>query len=182
MKFLPTRLPEVVLVEPQVFSDARGTFMETWEARKFAAGGLPVSFVQDNQSTSRQWVVRGLHYQLRQPQGKLVRVTHGEVFDVAVDLRRSSPSFGQYVGERLSAANRRMLWIPPGFAHGFVVLSESAEFLYKVSDFYDPTSERTLLWNDPTLKIEWPLPRGVEPVVSDKDRAGQPLSRAECYE
>lgn len=180
MKFKPTRLAEVVLIEPKVFEDSRGFFMETWEARKFAAASLPAQFVQDNHSTSSQWVLRGLHYQLRHTQGKLVRVTQGEVFDVAVDVRRSSPTFGRWVGERLSSANRRMLWIPPGFAHGFLALSERVEFLYKCTDFYDPASERTLLWSDPQLGIEWPLPAGAEPIVSDKDRAGARLSQSEC--
>jgi dTDP-4-dehydrorhamnose 3,5-epimerase len=181
MKFTPTRLREVVLVEPKVFEDSRGYFLETWEARKFAAAGIDATFVQDNHSASRKWVLRGLHYQLQQPQGKLVRVTQGEVFDVAVDLRRSSTTFGQWVGEHLSAENRRMLWIPPGFAHGFLVLSERVEFLYKCTDFYAPAQERTLLWNDVEVGIDWPLAAGIEPVVSDKDRAGVGLSRAECF-
>lgn len=181
MMFIPTRLEPVVLIEPQVFSDARGTFMETWESRKFAAGGITAEFVQDNHSVSRQWVLRGLHYQLNRPQGKLVRVTHGAAFDVAVDLRRSSPTFGKWVGERLSADNRRMMWIPPGFAHGFVALSERVEFLYKCTDFYDPASERTLLWNDPRVQVEWPIPEGVQPIVSSKDQAGAALDTAECY-
>ena len=172
MNFKPTRLAEVVLVEPKVFEDPRGFFMETWEARKFAAGGIAAQFVQDNHSVSSQWVLRGLHYQLRQTQGKLVRVTQGEVFDVAVDVRRSSPTFGQWVGEYLSVANRRMMWIPPGFAHGFLVMSEKVEFLYKCTDFWDPGSERTLLWNDPTIGVKWPLPADVTPIVSDKDRKG----------
>jgi dTDP-4-dehydrorhamnose 3,5-epimerase len=172
MIFRPTRLPEVVTIDPKVFEDPRGFFMETWEARKFAAGGIPAQFVQDNHSTSSQWVLRGLHYQLRQTQGKLVRVTHGEVFDVAVDVRRSSPTFGQWVGEYLSGANRRMMWIPPGFAHGFLVLSDKVEFLYKCTDFWDPGSERTLLWNDLAIGVKWPLPAGVTPIVSDKDRKG----------
>jgi dTDP-4-dehydrorhamnose 3,5-epimerase len=181
MKFSPTRLPDVVLIEPQVFEDSRGFFMETWEARKFAAGGITAQFVQDNHSDSRRWVLRGLHYQIRQPQGKLVRVTHGEAFDVAVDMRRSSPTFGQWIGEYLSAQNRRMLWVPPGFAHGFLVLSERAEFQYKCTDFYDRSSERTLLWNDPALGIEWPLPAGVQPVVSAKDEAAATLASAEYF-
>jgi dTDP-4-dehydrorhamnose 3,5-epimerase len=172
MKFIPTRLAEVVLIEPKVFEDPRGFFMETWEASKFAAGGIAAQFVQDNHSVSSQWVLRGLHYQLRQTQGKLVRVTHGEVFDVAVDVRRSSSTYGQWVGEYLSAANRRMMWIPPGFAHGFLVMSEKVEFLYKCTDFWDPGSERTLLWNDPAVGVKWPLPAGVTPIVSDKDRKG----------
>jgi dTDP-4-dehydrorhamnose 3,5-epimerase len=179
MNFKPTRLAEVVLVEPKVFEDPRGFFMETWEARKFAAGGIAAQFVQDNHSVSSQWVLRGLHYQLRQTQGKLVRVTQGEVFDVAVDVRRSSPTFGQWVGEYLSAANRRMMWIPPGFAHGFLVMSEKVEFLYKCTDFWDPGSERTLLWNDPAVGVKWPLPAGVTPIVSDKDRKGSPWETLE---
>lgn len=172
MNFRPTRLPEVVVIEPKVFEDPRGFFMETWEARKFAAGGILAQFVQDNHSSSSQWVLRGLHYQLRHPQGKLVRVTQGEVFDVAVDVRRSSPTYGQWVGEYLSAANRRMMWVPPGFAHGFLVMSEKVDFLYKCTDFYDPGSERTLLWNDPSIAVKWPLPASVTPIVSDKDRKG----------
>lgn len=180
MKFKPTRLAEVVLVEPEVFEDSRGFFMETWEAKKFAAAGIDAQFVQDNHSASSQWVLRGLHYQLRHTQGKLVRVTHGEVFDVAVDVRKSSPTFGQWVGERLTATNHRMMWIPPGFAHGFLVLSERVEFLYKCTDFYDPASERTLLWSEPEIGIEWPLPVAVEPIVSDKDRAGARLSESDC--
>jgi dTDP-4-dehydrorhamnose 3,5-epimerase len=172
MNFKPTRLPEVVVIEPKVFEDPRGFFMETWEPRKFAAGGITAHFVQDNHSSSSQWVLRGLHYQLRHTQGKLVRVTQGEVFDVAVDVRRSSPTYGEWVGEYLNAANRRMMWIPPGFAHGFLVMSEKVEFLYKCTDFYDPGSERTLLWNDPAIAVAWPLPAGVTPVLSDKDRKG----------
>ena len=172
MNFKPTRLAEVVLIEPKVFEDPRGFFMETWEARKFAAGGIAAQFVQDNHSTSSQWVLRGLHYQLRQTQGKLVRVTQGEVFDVAVDVRRSSPTYGQWVGEYLSAANRRILWIPPGFALGFLVMSEKVEFLYKCTDFWDPGSERTLMWNDPAVAVQWPLPAGATPIISDKDRKG----------
>jgi dTDP-4-dehydrorhamnose 3,5-epimerase len=172
MIFKPTRLPEVVLIEPKVFGDSRGFFMETWEARKFADGGIQASFVQDNHSRSSRGVLRGLHYQLRHTQGKLVRVAEGEVFDVAVDVRKSSPTFGQWVGEYLSADNRRMLWIPPGFAHGFVVLSERVDFLYKCTDYYDPSSERTLLWNDPEIGIEWPLPQGVDLIISEKDRNG----------
>jgi dTDP-4-dehydrorhamnose 3,5-epimerase len=181
MKFYPTRLPGVVLIEPRVFEDFRGNFMETWEAKKFAAGNIDANFVQDNQSVSRRWVLRGLHYQIGRPQGKLVRVTSGEVFDVAVDLRKSSPQFGQWVGERLSAANRRMLWIPPGFAHGFLALSDEVHFAYKCTDFYHPPGERTLLWNDPQLGIEWPIPPDIEPIIANKDREGVRLADAECY-
>jgi dTDP-4-dehydrorhamnose 3,5-epimerase len=181
MNFAPTRLPDVVLIEPSAFADARGFFMETWQARKFATGGIHASFVQDNHSASQQWVLRGLHYQLRQPQGKLVRVVQGEVFDVAVDMRKSSPTFGQWMAQRLSSANRLMLWIPPGFAHGFLTLSEHAEFIYKCTDYYDPASERTLIWNDPDIGIEWPMPAGLQPLISAKDLAGSRLAEAECY-
>ncbi len=155
--------------------------METWEARKFSAGGIDAAFVQDNHSSSGQWVLRGLHYQLRHLQGKLVRVTCGEAFDVAVDLRRSSPTFGQWAGEYLSESNRKMMWIPAGFAHGFLVMSERVEFMYKCTDYYAPDHERALLWNDPAIGIEWPLPVGVEPIVSDKDKNARTLAQAECY-
>jgi dTDP-4-dehydrorhamnose 3,5-epimerase len=181
MKFVPTRIPDVVVVEPRVFDDARGFFMETWQKQKFAAGGISADFVQDNHSSSRQWVLRGLHYQIRHAQGKLVRVTQGEVFDVAVDLRRSSPTYGQWVGETLSDSNRRMLWIPPGFAHGFLVLSERVEFMYKCTDYYSPQHERCLLWSDPTVGINWPLPPGIEPIISGKDSSGLTLEQAESY-
>jgi len=181
MNFRPSCLRDVLVVEPQVYEDERGFFMETWETRKFASGGISATFVQDNHSVSQQWVLRGLHYQLKHPQGKLVRVVEGEVFDVAVDLRRSSSTFGQWVGEVLSAANRRIMWVPPGFAHGFLVLSPCAQFLYKCTDFYHPSSEQTLLWNDPDLAIEWPLPGGTSPIVSAKDRGGRRLLDAECF-
>jgi dTDP-4-dehydrorhamnose 3,5-epimerase len=181
MKFIATRIPDVVIVEPRAFGDARGFFMETWQKQKFAAGGIAAEFVQDNHSSSRQWVLRGLHYQIECAQGKLVRVTQGEVFDVAVDMRRSSPTFGQWVGEVLSESNRRMLWIPPGFAHGFLVLSERVEFMYKCTDYYSPEHERCLLWSDPTVGITWPLPAGIEPIVSAKDAAGLRFEQAESY-
>ena len=181
MKFTRTSLPDVVIVEPRVFEDARGFFMETWEARKFAANGIDATFVQDNHSASRQWVLRGLHYQIRQPQGKLVRVTQGEVFDVAVDLRRSSPTFGKWVGEYLSESNRKMMWVPPGFAHGFLVMSERVEFMYKCTDYYAPESERALVWSDPAVGIQWPLPAGVDPIVSAKDEVASSLAQAECF-
>jgi dTDP-4-dehydrorhamnose 3,5-epimerase len=181
MKFTPTSIPDVVLVQPKVHGDHRGFFAETWEARKFAAAGIPAAFVQDNHSRSARGVLRGLHYQLAQPQGKLVRVVVGEVYDVAVDLRRSSPTFGRWVGERLSAENHRMLGVPPGFAHGFLVLSEYADFVYKCTDFYDPASERSLLWNDPRVGIEWPLEAGQVPALSAKDVAGAPFDTAETY-
>ena len=181
MKFIPQSIPDVVLIEPKVFGDARGFFLESWNARSFAAAGLDAPFVQDNHSRSAQGVLRGLHYQLNQPQGKLVRVTAGEVFDVAVDLRRGSPSFGRWVGARLSADNKHMLWVPPGFAHGFYVISEAAEFLYKCTDFYAPEHERSLRWDDPQLAIDWPLVDGAPPRLSAKDAEAVPLSEAEVY-
>lgn len=174
LKVTPTRLPEVLVVAPQVFGDERGFFMESFNAREFAeATGVQLPFVQDNHSRSARGVLRGLHYQIEQPQGKLVRVVQGEVFDVAVDLRRSSPRFGQWAGVRLSAENKEQLWVPPGFAHGFVVLSESADFLYKTTDYYAPAHERSLLWNDPTVGVAWPLDAlGHAPRLSAKDVAG----------
>ncbi|MDE3170292.1 MAG: dTDP-4-dehydrorhamnose 3,5-epimerase [Acidobacteriota bacterium] len=181
MEFLPTDLPDVVLIKPRVFGDARGFFMETWEANVFAASGLDIKFVQDNHSLSVKNTLRGLHYQIQHPQGKLVRVVAGEVFDVAVDLRRSSPSFGKWVGMILSAENKQQLWVPPGFAHGFLVLSDTAEFVYKCTDYYAPQHERTLFWNDPEIGIEWPLSAGQVPLLSDKDRAGKRLPEAEVY-
>ncbi|HUP96486.1 MAG TPA: dTDP-4-dehydrorhamnose 3,5-epimerase [Usitatibacter sp.] len=180
MKAIPTAIPDVLVIEPAVFGDARGFFFESWNERALeAAVGRPVRFVQDNHSASGRHVLRGLHYQVRQAQGKLVRVVAGEVFDVAVDLRRSSPTFGRWVGERLSAANRRMMWVPEGFAHGFLVLSEQAEFLYKTTDYYAPEHERTLLWNDARLAIDWPIQTA--PVLKPKDAAGTPLEAAETY-
>ena len=180
MKATPTAIPEVLVVEPKVFGDARGFFFESWNQRAFdEAVGRPVRFVQDNHSASARHVLRGLHYQVQQAQGKLVRVVKGEVYDVAVDLRRSSPTFGRSVAERLSAGNRRMLWVPEGFAHGFLVLSESAEFLYKTTDYYAPQHERTLLWNDPALGIDWPL--AGEPLLKANDVAGRPLAQAETF-
>ena len=179
MKVVRTAIPDVVVLEPKVFGDARGFFLETWNARAFAIAGIRAEFVQDNHSRSTRNVLRGLHYQLRQPQGKLVRVILGEVFDVAVDLRRSSPTFGRWVGEKLSAENRRMVWIPAGFAHGFLVVSDVAEFLYKATDYYAPEHERSIAWNDPDLAIEWPLSSA--PVLSAKDVAGVRLRDAEVY-
>jgi len=180
MKAIATAIPEVLVIEPAVFGDARGFFLESWNQRAFdAAVGREVRFVQDNHSASGRGVLRGLHYQVKQPQGKLVRVVSGEVYDVAVDLRRSSPTFGRWVGERLSAANRRMMWVPIGFAHGFLVLSDSAEFLYKTTDYYAPEHERTLLWNDPRLGIDWPLDGA--PILKPKDAEGAPLARADTF-
>lgn len=176
----PTAIPDVVILEPKVFGDDRGFFFESFNARAFEqATGLKREFVQDNHSKSSRNVLRGLHYQIRQPQGKLVRVAAGAIWDVAVDLRRSSKSFGRWVGMRLDAEAHRMAWIPPGFAHGFCVLGEQAEVLYKATDYYAPEHDRTLLWNDPALGIAWPL--AGEPVLSDKDRRGVPLVRAETY-
>ncbi|EHY77363.1 dTDP-4-dehydrorhamnose 3,5-epimerase [Stutzerimonas stutzeri ATCC 14405 = CCUG 16156] len=180
MKIIETSIPDVLIIEPKVFGDERGFFYESFNAAAFeAATGLRRQFVQDNHSKSQRGVLRGLHYQIQQPQGKLVRVVAGEVFDVAVDLRKSSPSFGRWVGTRLSAQNQRQLWIPEGFAHGFVVLSESAEFLYKTTDYYAPEHERSLLWNDPELGIEWPFDE--PPQLSAKDQAGKCLSDAELF-
>jgi dTDP-4-dehydrorhamnose 3,5-epimerase len=179
MQVLPTAIPDVLVVEPRVFEDVRGFFFESWNRRAFAEAGIDADFVQDNHSRSRRGVLRGLHYQVEHAQGKLVRVTVGEVFDVAVDLRRSSPTFGRHVAMTLSAANRRMLFIPPGFAHGFVVVSDAAEFLYKTTDYWYPAHERTLQWNDPALGIAWPS--GIAPALAAKDAAGIPLAAADVY-
>jgi len=179
MNARPTKIPDVLILEPRVFEDSRGYFFESFNSRELAALGIDRPFVQDNQSRSTRGVLRGLHYQIQQAQGKLVRVVRGEVFDVAVDIRKSSPTFGQWVGVRLSEQNKQMFWIPPGFAHGFLVLSESADFLYKTTDFYSPAHERTIRWNDPQLAIEWPLE--VEPMVSAKDAQGRLLSEAETF-
>lgn len=181
MEFIPTRLPEVVLIKPRVFADSRGYFLETWQEQKFAAAGCAQRFVQDNHSRSSQWTLRGMHYQIQQPQGKLVRVTRGAVFDVAVDMRRSSPRFGQWVGVELSDTNMQMLWVPPGFAHGFLALSDSVDFVYKCTDVYAPQFERTLRWNDPDVGIEWPLPAGVVPSLAPKDSAAGGIRDVETY-
>ena len=180
MKVVETGIAGLLVLEPRVFGDARGFFMESFNARAFReATGLDVPFVQDNHSRSGKGVLRGLHYQLNQPQGKLVRVVQGEVFDVAVDLRKSSPTFGQWVGETLSAENKRQLWVPEGFAHGFVVLSDTAEFLYKTTDYYAPEHERSIAWNDPAIAIQWPIDG--EPVLSAKDQQGKSLADAEHF-
>ncbi len=181
MKFTPTAIPDVVLTEPQVFGDDRGFFMETWQARRFADYGIAAHFVQDNHSRSRQGILRGLHYQVSQPQGKLVRVVAGAVYDVAVDMRRDSPTFGQWVGAILSAENMHQMWVPPGFAHGFYVLSESADFVYKCTDYYAPEFERVIRWDDPDLAIAWPLVNGAPPLVSPKDEAGAAFAEATYY-
>ena len=178
MKVETTALVDVKRLEPRVFSDDRGYFFESWNARVLAESGIEATFVQDNQSYSKRGVLRGLHYQVEHAQGKLVRCVSGEVFDVAVDLRRSSPTFGRSVGVVLSAQNRALLWIPPGFAHGFVVLSDGAEFLYKTTDYWFPEHERTLLWSDPALAIAWPFGT---PTVSAKDALGVPLAAADVY-
>lgn len=180
MKVTPLAIPEVVLMEPKVFGDERGFFFESFNQAQFEEGvGKPVRFVQDNHSRSVRNVLRGLHYQIQQPQGKLVRVVRGEVFDVAVDLRKDSKTFGQWVGVTLSAANNCQLWVPEGFAHGFVVLSDAAEFLYKTTDYYAPAYERCIIWNDPTLNIHWP--EDIQPVLSAKDAQGKSFTEAEVF-
>lgn len=180
MKATPLAIPDVILIEPKVFGDERGFFFESFNQTQFEqAIGKSVQFVQDNHSRSARNVLRGLHYQIQQPQGKLVRVVQGEVFDVAVDLRKSSKTFGQWVGEILSAENKHQVWIPEGFAHGFVVLSDIAEFLYKTTDYYAPAHERCILWNDATLAIQWPA--GIQPILSAKDAQGKPFNEAEMF-
>ena len=180
MRVIETAIPDVLIIEPKVFGDERGFFYESFNLAKFEAViGGKANFVQDNHSRSAKNVLRGLHYQIQQPQGKLVRVVQGSVFDVAVDIRKSSPTFGQHVVLELSAENKRMLWIPEGFAHGFLVVSSHAEFLYKTTDYYAPEHERSLLWNDPALGIDWPLT--AEPLLSAKDKIGLPLAQAEVF-
>ncbi len=182
MQCTPTAIPDVVIIEPRVFKDDRGFFLETYQVRKYAEAGITAPMVQDNHSGSRGGVLRGLHYQIGCPQGKLVRATAGEVFDVAVDLRRSSPTFRKWVGVYLSAHNHRQVWVPPGFAHGFYITSDWAEVTYKVTDYWNPECERTLLWNDPEIGVHWPLAGGAAPLLSPKDAAGLPLARAEVFE
>ena len=182
MEFLPVDIPDVLIIEPRVFEDGRGFFMETYQAREFAQAGINHNFVQDNHSLSKQNTLRGLHYQIQHAQGKLVRVVAGEIFDAAVDLRRSSPTFGKSFSLLLSAKNKRQLWIPPGFAHGFYVTSEWAEVVYKATDYYAPEAERTIIWNDPVIGVAWPIPPGESPILSAKDLAGKLLSEAEIYE
>jgi dTDP-4-dehydrorhamnose 3,5-epimerase len=172
MKFLSTPIAGLMVVEPDVFGDERGFFMETWQSVKFREAGIDTAFVQDNQSRSVQWTLRGMHMQIAHTQGKLVRVTTGSVFDAVVDLRRSSPSFGRWWGIEISDLNHRMLWVPPGLAHGMLITSPFADFVYKCTDFYSPADERTLAWDDPTVAIEWPLPAGVPPKLSAKDTRG----------
>lgn len=180
LELIPTAIPDVVLLAPQVFADTRGNFSESFNAREFAlATGVDTVFVQDNHSISRRGVLRGLHYQVRHPQGKLVRIVEGSVFDVAVDLRRTSPTFGRWVGAVLSAENRRQMWIPPGFAHGFAVLGERAQCLYKTTDYWYPEDERTLLWSDPEVGIDWPI--DAPPILAEKDAQGLPLASLETF-
>lgn len=180
MKVTPTAIPDVLIIEPKVFGDARGFFYESFNQKAFnEATGLSLNFVQDNHSRSGKGVLRGLHYQIEQPQGKLVRVVRGAVFDVAVDIRKASPTFGQWVGIELSEDNHKQLWVPPGFAHGFLVLSDSADFLYKTTDYYAPQHERSLLWNDPSVAVEWPI--SGNPQLAAKDAAGKRLQQAEVF-
>ncbi len=182
MEVIPTRIPDVKLIKPKVFGDERGFFMETWNAKSFAEAGIDATFVQDNHSRSVQHTLRGLHYQIQQPQGKLVRVTRGEVFDVAVDLRQNSPTFGEWVGRVLTEDNQYQMWIPPGFAHGFYVMSDTADFQYKCTDFYTPEHERCIRWNDEGLGIKWPLMDKSLLIISAKDQLGAPFADAECYQ
>lgn len=181
MHMTPSFIPDVVLIEPKVFEDERGFFMESWNARVFNEAGLGYPFVQDNHSRSVRHTLRGLHYQVRQAQGKLIRVTQGEVFDVAVDLRRSAPTFGKWVGYHLSSVNKRMLWVPPGFAHGFYVISEMADLQYKCTTHYAPEHERTLRWDDPDVGVRWPRPAPETVLLSEKDRRGEALATADVY-
>ena len=182
MKFQPSKIPDVIVIEPEVYGDERGFFLEFYEAQKFAEAGIKTDFVQDNHSGSVQNTLRGLHYQIKYTQAKLVRAISGEIFDVAVDLRCSSPTFGKWVGYYLSAENKRQVWIPKGFAHGFYAISEWVEITYKVSDYYAPEWDRTLLWNDPQIGIKWPLQENVKPILSAKDQHGKLLSEAELFE
>lgn len=181
MNLIPTSIPDLILIEPKVFGDERGFNMESYNEKQYAQAGITSHFVQDNHSGSRQGILRGMHYQICQAQGKLVRAIVGEIFDVAVDLRKSSPTFGKWAGCTLSAQNKQLLWVPPGFAHGFYVISDWAEVLYKVTDFYAPEHERTLLWNDAEIGIQWPLLPGTEPALSAKDTQGKPFSQIEVF-
>jgi len=183
MQAIPnSRISEIVVIEPKVFGDQRGFFMETWNSKIFAELGITAQFVQDNHSLSRRGILRGLHYQIKHPQGKLVRVISGEVYDVAVDIRKSSSTYGQWVGEILSAENKKMLWVPPGFAHGFYVLSEQAEFTYKCTDYYMPEHERSICWDDSDINITWPIIDSQAPMLSDKDQQAQSFQDAEKYD
>ncbi len=181
MQFVPTAIPDVVVIEPKVFADDRGFFLESYQRQRFFEAGIRFDFVQDNHSKSQQYVLRGLHYQIQQPQGKLLRVVSGEIFDVAVDIRKHSPTFGKWVGEYLSAENKKMLWVPIGFAHGFCVVSPEAELMYKTTDYYAPQWERTIAWNDPNINIDWPIGART-PILSEKDKLGKFLREAEVFE
>jgi dTDP-4-dehydrorhamnose 3,5-epimerase len=182
MEFTPTSLKDVILIQPKVFGDERGFFLETYRAERFAQAGISTEFLQDNHSGSGQGILRGLHYQIRQAQGKLVRVIRGQIFDVAVDLRRSSPTFGRWIGQTLSSENKMQIWIPAGFAHGFYVMSDWAEVVYKTTDYYAPQWERTLIWNDPDVGIEWPMINGKPPLLSEKDARGGHLKEIEVFD
>ncbi len=181
MKFEATQHPEVLVIQPQVYKDQRGFFFESYQKERFINAGIIHEFVQDNHSSSKQHTLRGLHYQVSHVQGKLVRVVIGEIYDVAVDLRQSSPHFGKWVGIYLSAENKHQIWIPPGFGHGFLTLSEKADVVYKATDYYDPAGDRCIRWDDPDLAIEWPIPAGAQPIISDKDQQGTPFSQAEVF-
>lgn len=181
MKIEPAEIPDVVLFSPRVFADNRGIFMETWNQREFLKLGFEQKFVQDNFSNSGRHTLRGIHYQLQNPQGKLIQITNGEIFDVAVDLRRYSLTFGRWVSFRLCASSQQLLWIPPGFAHGFLALTDAAVVTYKCTDYYNPTAERCIIWNDPQLAINWPLPVGINPILSAKDQSGKRFADAEIY-
>lgn len=182
MQFEPTAIPDVVLIKPQIYGDLRGFFMETYRKNLFQEMGIQVDFVQDNHSGSKRGTLRGLHYQIQQPQGKLIRVVAGEIYDVVVDLRRSAPTFSEWIGTHLSEENRYQLWVPVGFAHGFYVLSDWAEVVYKTTDYYAPKWERCLLWNDPQIGIQWPLAKDTKPIVSQKDSRGIPLDKADLFD
>jgi dTDP-4-dehydrorhamnose 3,5-epimerase len=181
MEFIPTAIPDVIIIKPKVFKDDRGFFMESYQKQAFSEAGLPPEFVQDNHSSSQLGTLRGLHYQLTHTQGKLVRVVIGEIYDVAVDLRKSSPYFGKWVGAYLSAENKHQLWIPPGFGHGFFATTSQADVLYKATDYYDKQGERCILWNDPDLAINWPIPSGFTPLISEKDASAPKFKEAEVF-
>jgi len=181
MELIPTRLPDVMLLRPRTFADARGFFLETWNQRKFEEAGMAQQFVQDNHSHSSQWTLRGMHYQIQQTQGKLIRVSRGAIFDVAVDARKSSSTFGQWVGVELNDSNHEMLWVPPGFAHGFLALTDAVDVLYKCTDVYAPQYERTMRWDDPDVCIRWPIPSGVTPLLTQRDANALKLREIETF-
>lgn len=182
MKFLHCEIPDVILIKPNIYEDERGFFFEAYKKNVFEKSGIRHEFIQDNHSSSQKYTLRGIHYQISHTQGKLVRAVIGEIYDVAVDLRKNSPYFGKWVSAYLSAENKQQLWIPPGFGHGFLVLSERADVVYKATDYYDPQSDRTIVWNDPILSIKWPIPEGVLPIISDKDASGKVFTEAEVFE